>query len=310
MTELSKDKSLQYNCSSYFVTAPSGVLLVQCFAPPRYHTNPKYQISCRRKIINNTMKYYSIAALFLLIAIVMLVYIFFVNQKFIVGRLNCEGRLSQISLMIMNYYNTHNNLPPPVSHEGFSWRTLISLAQSEERHFFSKLNLSQDNFYVLTFFQCPYYSNKDTHLRQGVTNYLAIVTSDNCWYLPPPQQIKSGHILLVICDPSSSTFVNEPKDLTIDQAKIILDKSKHNMGIFWDIEQCKTILKKIDKNDLAFLLQLSLSIDCPGVSLSTEGVQPISSAPKTPDFDANSGEKSETSNVDTNDSIDKSDQKD
>ena len=40
------------------------------------------------------------------------------------------------------------------------------------------------------------------------------------------------------------------------------------------------------------------------------GVQAISPAPKTPDSDANSEEKSEVSNVNTNDSIDKSDQKD
>ena len=43
---------------------------------------------------------------------------------------------------------------------------------------------------------------------------------------------------------------------------------------------------------------------------TTVGVQAISSAPKTPDSDANSEEKMEASNVDTNDSIDKSNQKD
>ena len=48
----------------------------------------------------------------------------------------------------------------------------------------------------------------------------------------------------------------------------------------------------------------------PNVREASHDVQPISSAPKMPDSDANSEEKSETSNVDTNDSIDKSDQKD
>ena len=39
-------------------------------------------------------------------------------------------------------------------------------------------------------------------------------------------------------------------------------------------------------------------------------VQGISSAPETPDSDANSEEKSETNSVDANDPVDKSNQKD
>jgi hypothetical protein len=198
-----------------------------------------------------------------------------------VKSMNCGySKLAQIKLLFDNYYH-HGAVPPPIKkgQDGkpwHSWRILIwkDVVDATDHigdYDFSKPYNADHNIFQTqqkinkeVLFTCPFCEQND---QNGITNYVAVLTSSGDWFTTLCKDEDVDEILLVICDRRSQIQITEPRDVTLSYACEVwkYEKPKHgfwgnynknNFGVFWSFSKNTVIYREYNPSDLKILEEL------------------------------------------------------
>ena len=198
----------------------------------------------------------------LTLAVITALVMFVAYNREAANRMTGRGRLSQIAGAFTNYFEHYGTFPPVVLLDdngtpSHSWRLLIVKDDDDaKRELFgydfrenwnSPKNLlasekfCTDEFGIARRFQYP-------HAKKYYTSFVAVVNKDNNYEWLTPRN-SEGQILLFISDRKSCIGVSEPKDITLDEFKRILEKQKSCEAVFWDLQTRKAVVKKVKWKD-------------------------------------------------------------